>query len=309
MKVLILAFGADTGGQGIRLVEAFRRYEPSIEVRSAAGASNYMAYPWDLKWRQVELEGHFNAADVVHVRNTFGGVVRFERKRATPPRYVIQYHGSRFRQSSKAFLVEQRQHEAIGLASTLDLVDLAPDEVRWLPSPYEADFLAGFGQPKGENVVIAHAPSARMAKHTHLLLEVVGRLQRAFPVELDLIEGKTWQETLRRKGRADIVYDQLLHGYGNNSIEAWGMGIPVVSGIANSSARERMIGEWGSLPFAEATEDTLEAVLTRLVADASERALWAGIGRSHFLKYHDAPRVVERLAGIYREAVVLESAA
>jgi len=309
MKVLILAWGADTGGQGYRLMEAFRDHSPDITVRSAASSGNFMEYPSDLSWRRAELIETYLTADLIHVRNSFGGLHRLERNRRRQPEregprgLLIQYHGSRFRGMPEPFLVEQRHRGALGVASTLDLVELAPDEVRWLPAPYEESFLQGFRSPQEGPLVIAHAPSARMVKHTYEFLEVMRELGRHHDIQLDLIEGRPWRECLARKGRADIVYDQLLYGYGNNAIEAFGMGIPVVSGIQGEAARERMLAEWGELPFAEAQPETLLKVLNELIESEEARRLYARRGMNHFRRFHAAPRVVERLSAIYREAL------
>jgi hypothetical protein len=134
MKVLVLARTFDTGGQGWRIAEAFRN-EPDWDVRSMARVATYMAYPVDLPFRRKHLEELYQACDVIHVRNEFGLYDPLAAKYGPKP-VVIHYHGTRFRSSPNEHIREQRKRGAIGIVSTLDLWLLAPDELEWLPAPY-----------------------------------------------------------------------------------------------------------------------------------------------------------------------------
>lgn len=92
-------------------------------------------------------------------------------------------------------------------------------------------------------VLIAHAPTNREVKSTAAFLEAVDRLRaEGHDIEVDLIEGRTWDECLERKARADIYFDQVKLGYGNNSVECWGMGIPVIAGAAPVTLAARIAG-------------------------------------------------------------------
>ena len=78
---------------------------------------------------------------MVHLHNTFQTAKIMEPRGGKKPA-VIHYHGSAFRANPQGILAEQKQRGAIGLVSTLDLFLIAPDELEWLPSPYDLDWLA-----------------------------------------------------------------------------------------------------------------------------------------------------------------------
>src|SRR5690606_27554167 len=123
-----------------------------------------------------------------------------------------------------------------------------------------------------------------------LLEAAVRQLQaEGLPVELVLVEGRTWAECLTVKATADIYFDQVLLGYGCNAIEAWGMGIPVVAG-ADEWTLAQMRKEWNlgkrPMPFHEATEATIADALRELVQSPDLRAEVAKRGHAHAQKYH-----------------------
>jgi hypothetical protein len=139
--VLLISNQQDTGGQGIRVVEAFRRQSPDWDVRSVAKVQTYMAYPTDLPYRRRLLDELYPQMDVIHVRNTFEDYDRLAAKFGPKP-VVIHYHGTRFRGNPALYLRQQRERGAIGIVSTLDLWLIGPDELLWLPAPYSVDWLA-----------------------------------------------------------------------------------------------------------------------------------------------------------------------
>jgi hypothetical protein len=328
LSVLVLSFGADTGGQGVRLAAAFRRHAPDWHVRHSAVSTNYIAYPEDLPYRRGHLQRLYEQADVVHVRNTFSGLRPYERMAARrkpghKPGLVITHHGTAlrgphagttladWRANAAPLLAEARARGAVALTSTIDLECIAPDALTWSPSPYDLDWLRSFRQPNTDGrIVIGHAPTSRLVKSTHVFERAVARIRERRPnVDVDVIENVTWSQCLARKGRCDLFYDQMILGYGNNAIEAWGMGIPVVAGIADPDVRESMIDRWGELPFAEANETTLEDVLDDLVCDDDLRAFYGRLGASHVKRWHSERAVVPMLQAAYTRAVALQTEA
>ena len=79
------------------------------------------------------------------------------------------------------------------------------------------------------------------------------------------------------------------------------MDIPVVSGLADNRVRELMISRFGgrSLPFMEATPQTLEQVLEELTIDPELRKVLAKRGRKHVGLFHSGAAVVDRAVSIY----------
>lgn len=308
--VLILPLGADTGGVNWQITRAFDG-QPEWTVHSMISAFNYIDYPHDLSWDMDILRYWWMHADVLHFSHEFYRLRKIERMRLPRRPEVIHYHGTGFRENPDNYLRHQRAHRAIGLVSTLDLWLLAPQETEWLPCPYDLGWLAsqkcptspsvGVGGPG--TVKVAHAPTARKIKGTEAFLVAVERLQaEGLPVELELIEKVSWAECLRRKATADIYYDQTILGYGNNAIECWGMGIPVIAGGAQATLTE-MRSRFGELPFYEAKESTIYDALKALVMSKDLRSEYGERGLNHVRRFHDQKVVVEQLKDVYLRAL------
>ena len=320
LRVLSLQKGADTGGQAIRIKRAFERHAPdwSFRCMTQPPISNYIDYPYDLRWSNKTVRAMWPAVDVLHLHNSFGTIrwsEQHNRRLDHAKPAVLHYHGTQFRQHHAVLMDEQRERRGLGIVSTLDLHLLDPDELEWLPAPYDLDWLAGLRRHHGGSTIrIAHAPTNREIKSTAHFLAAIARLQsEGHDVEADLIEHASWAECLARKATADIYFDQSILGYGCNAIEAWGMGIPVVAGVDRERAAALghpigdVLGEYrrrfGELPFYPATEATIYDALLAMVTDPGLRATYAQRGQQHARRYHDEAAVVRQLQAIYHRAV------
>lgn len=299
MRVLNVG-NVDLGGDGIRTKQAFDRRAPGWTYNAVVRNRNYIRYPVDRPFREAAVLAQ--QADVIHARNSFRSA---RMAGALDKPLVITHHGTRFRNRPADVLAEQRAHGAIGLAATLDLWLLAPDELEWLPAPYDLDWLVNFRgdcrRDDGDPLRIGHAPTNRAIKSTAAFLAACDKLGRETPVEVVLIEGQSWAECLRLKARCDVYYDQVTLGYGNNAIEAWGMGCPVVAGAADDTLAEYQRC-FGSLPFVLADEGSIYHALASLV-EPIERTEWSLRGLLHVGQWHDERRVVEQLQRVYHRAV------
>lgn len=299
----------DTGGQSARLAKALRTHT-EVDARSMAVKSHLNRYPEDLRFNVTVAQQRFEEADVVHLHNTLEVPKRVWPQPHDKP-IILHHHGTRFRELHERIYQEANQAGAIQVASTIDLAILYPD-IYWLPSPFELDVLAAlrrgnteYRKLQGDNrrIRVAHAPTNRKVKSTALVIDVVTRLhEQGLPIELDLIERTSWLDCLTRKAKADILIDQLHLGYGNNAIEAWAMGIPVIAGVEDQKVLEAMQATFPT-PFLAATEATLEDVLRGLVADRAARDDWGSRGLAYVRRFHSDKYVAERLAGLYRMAI------
>jgi len=310
LNVVIFSAWYDTGGQGYRIKQAFDRYQQAYSVRAIHTMESFFAYPRDLRKGGTEVPQLFANADIIHARNGLEDVSRF-RTDLTGVGLVVQHHGTRFREEHARLYPEIREAGAIQVASTIDLTLLEP-EVEWLPSPYEPHELMALRTAARPPALkrepgplrVAHAPTNRLVKSTLAVMAAIIQLNKqGISAQLDLMERLPWDVVLARKAKADVYVDQLKLGYGNNAIEAWAMGVPVVAGVANPAVREAMIEAWGCLPFYEATEATLATRLAELAEDPALAYYWGSIGWNHVVKYHDAQLVSERLASIYAKAM------
>lgn len=296
LSVLNISPRTDIGGDGHRTALAFRKH--GWTYRHASKRANNYGFPADLSWK--EAQSAYWTADVIHHRQMFAG----------PPRpEIIQHHGSYARQHRDRLIAEQEHRRAIGIVSTLDLYLLGLGE--WIGAPYDLDWLASFRRPS-DILTIAHAGTNPESKSTGPFLAACERLSKE--VELRVLHiAAPWHECLRLKGTADIYFDQVLTGYGNNAVEAMGMGIPVIAGIEPAEARKRghlipdetpdeMDRRFGGMPFVRADEGTIYDAL-RLLVEPSQRRAWADRGSAHARRFHDERMVVRQLEDIYRRAV------
>jgi glycosyltransferase involved in cell wall biosynthesis len=149
-------------------------------------------------------------------------------------------------------------------------------------------------------VRIAHAPTDRNFKGTHYLIDAVARLQAAgLPVELDLIERVSNDETLERCKQADIIADQFIMGHhGVFTLEAMALGKPVLCFIRHADYLPTGV----DCPIVSTTPDDLEDTIKRLATSAELRQDLGRRGRQFVETVYAQPRVAERMARVY-EAV------
>jgi hypothetical protein len=302
MRILNASHVADTGGNGIRTAQAFVRLT-DWSYRSTCRTTNYLAYPRDLPWDNA-LEA-WRAADVVHVRDGFQAELLLGAPRRPT---VIHQHGTQFRRKGPKLLREQRRRRAIGLAATLDLYLMAPDDLVWAPALYDLAWLRSLRRRQDDGILrIAHAPTNRAIKGTEAFLAAAKRLGRELPVEVILIERQSWASCLEAKAIADVYFDQVALGYGNNAIEAWGMGQAVIAGAAQGTLDE-MNRRFGVLPFLLADEGSILEALRNL-ADPVKREFVARVGMRHAERFHSEAAGVAMLKAIYEAAAASQSVA
>jgi hypothetical protein len=264
--------------------------------------------------RPETIASLYEQSDVIHVRNNFDIARRIERKRRGQPKpLVIQHHGTMFRADHRFLMAQAQKLGAISLVSTLDMLRFAPKGLEWLPSPHDLDALARVragAQRDPDKIIIHHSPTNRRVKDTALFEEVGDALMAKYRhVECRVVEQMPWKDNIALKAEADIVYDQLKLGWGNNAIEAWAMGVPVVAGIESPAARDIMIDRLGALPIVEADATSLYDVLERLVLDPAERAAAGARGLKYARRWHDHRKVVEQLVDVYERAAAVEAVA
>jgi glycosyltransferase involved in cell wall biosynthesis len=306
MKVLSIHAGADTGGCSWGLYGAFQRVESDIEFDSVIRGTNYIQYDrvngWD---RAAEL---WDAADVVHMHNTTRTLDLMVRAGHRPKPFVLHHHGTHYRDNFERMNRDLRRlgkrNMARTVVATLDLLQQGPG-IPWSPAAHDLEALAKHRKRakgtigKDRPIRIGHAPTNREIKSTDAFLRACEKLAETHPVEVVLIENRTWAECLALKGTVDVYFDQVLLGYGNNAIEAWAMGIPVVCG-AEDFTLEEMTNRFGSLPFKLADEGSIYAALLDM-CDAKIRGDYSRRGKAHAQRWHDGTETVQVLTGVYAD--------
>ena len=297
----------DPAGVVSRFQDAAERFHGRLVIRSASKAKyEYLQFPMDIFWdgkSEPEIKRLGEEADVIHLNNSEAAYRRFRFRKPA----LLHHHGSLFRSNPRRMIDVARRMRWVQAVSTIDLTRPAPELLPWLPSAYNVTELHAFAEahrrePDGR-IRIVHCPTNREFKSTAVLEAAVRQLQaEKLPVDLVIVEQTPWAEALAIKATADIVFDQLAYGYGCNGIEAWCMGIPVVSG-ADEWTLGRMASEWPAIPFEEATERTLVDVLRTMVTSAELREDAAERGMAHVLRYHDEKPALAKLAELYAEAI------
>lgn len=316
MRVLVTSPGQDTGGMGIRIKRAFDKHGgPEWQARALRASENFIAYPADVETYRVprsEVRRLYAESDIIHHSNSLEALARYGQGQRKPS--VVTYQGSAFRAVPQNFLREAARAAAVQTVSTIDLLTLAPDVLRWSPHPIDIDAMQALraeALERPEAIVIHHSPTNRRVKSTALFLEAMERLTREDDrVRLQLVENARWIENLRLKARCDIMYDQLILGWGTNALEAWAMGIPVVAATEFGRVRAKMVEVIGDdLPPYEATADSLYDALRTLVNEPELRASYGQRGLEFVQRFHAEPVVVERLKGFYMDALEMHEAA
>lgn len=318
-RVLVWSTGQDTGGQGYRIGTAFKLHAPAWRVDVLNDSPSSLAYPEltvpaKAGHRRLLARDLYRSADVVHLRNSLRGWQQQDQGQGKPT--LLHHHGTLFREGHVRVSALARQIGAVEVASTLDLVLLEPG-LDWLPSPYEAEEMARLradGRADLRDMPgvlrVAHLPTNAKVKDSASILAALRQLQdEGHRLEIITnVDAKgharhvSWRTALWHKAKADIYVDQLTLGYGNNAVESWAFGQPVVAGVADPAVRDEMLRRWGVLPFVPATPDTVYLALLRLIESPTMRAEYAQIGREHFDRYHDSRRVVAQLQGLYASA-------
>jgi len=319
IRSLIFSMGTDPNGEALRYKAAADRHGGAAIRAVTRSTHSFKHLPVDILYANNAgaIRRLWAEADIIHLNNRAQGFELFADVGAKP--VLLHHHGSAFRTNPPLLLARAAREGWVQAASTVDLVELAPDVITWLPTAYDLDALAALRRAHRRTddgvVRIAHAPTMRTLKSTDALVAAVVALQdEGLRVELDLIERTTWAACLRRKASADIYFDQLYLGYGCNAIEAWGMGLPVIAGIdperaaevnhpIPASTRNRMLSEFGVLPFYEMTEAGLLDALRELVQSAQLRAEWAVRGMEHVARFHAQQPALERLVALYRRTI------
>lgn len=288
MRVLSIHQGADTGGSGWNLKRAFDEHSTSITFRSCAKKTNYIKYEHDLDWSQARTE--WRRANVVHLHNT----LRTMRLMGGAKPFVLHHHGTHFRTNSETLNRDVTAAGGRGIVSTLDLLRFG-EGLTWIPQTHRVDVRPVTTSRRTKKIRVGHAPTNRAIKDTDAFLAACEKLG----VEPVLIEGRTWAECLELKAGCDVLYDQVQLGYGNNAIEAWALGIPVIAG-ASDDILAIMRNEFDQLPFLAADASTLADAISAMTSRET-REQWARIGQAHIERWHDGQESVARLTAVYRE--------
>lgn len=310
MRLVILNADADTAGVGIALKRAFDKYAVGWETRAVCRARNYLDYPVDILWPYRErgriarrVGALVSAADVVHVMDSEAALDPFV-GRLKGKTVVVQYLGTHYRRNRRR---AERRARLFGAIQVTNSIDLISDRVPFLSVAADLEAIGKLrnGYQPGDRVRIAHAPTNRGVASTERVIAVVNELAKRYPIDFDLIEHVSNAQCIARKAKADIYVDRLtLGGFGLNAIECAALGVPVVAGLVGEEPRRRAFAMCGQLPWADATPETLPAVIEHLIIDRGWRAELAKRARAYAETWHSERAVVAQALGVYGHRLV-----
>lgn len=181
------------------------------------------------------------------------------------------------------------------IVSTPDLLRYEPRAV-WIPNPIRIEDYEFTDHFSHNPVVIAHAPTDRQRKGTHWVIDAVAQLQHeGYQVKLDLVEGISHTEALKRYARADIVAEQFVVGWhGDVATECMAMGKPVLCYILPELTS--YIGD--ALVPTEPSE--LASHLKALVSSVEARKLQGMRGRLYVREKHNSRKIAHDIIRLYQ---------
>lgn len=156
--------------------------------------------------------------------------------------------------------------------------------------------------PKISNLVplIVHSPSKRGTKGTKFVIEAIEKLKKNHNLEFVLIENMERLEALELVKNCDIFVDQLIGGgYGSASVEAMGLGKPVLCYINEVTGKNYP----KSLPIINSNPENILVNLKELICNAKLRNEIGQKSRTYIEKYH-CDKFNSELIKIFYERVI-----
>jgi glycosyltransferase involved in cell wall biosynthesis len=284
LKILSISKN-DWAGCGYFLSDAINECTEHHSIAARLEAS-LLEFPYDLVGLRGQQIGRLcDWADVIHIHDAAFGFGTLRKP------VVITHHGTKFRKAPDAYIKGARQMMRLITVATPDLTRFGP--------PLMPDCRPDLSQYRnlGNEFTVIHAPTKRDVKGTKRVIAACKKVG----VKLDLIENLTWEECMKRKGRGHLLIDQFKDGYGCNAIEAWSMGIPVISD-GTDEVIDAIYNKFKGIPFVR-PYSTLEDTIVNLRDDRNAWATAAAVGHQHYLDYHSYEATSRLAIWVYEQAI------
>lgn len=150
---------------------------------------------------------------------------------------------------------------------------------------------------KSSKLKIVHAPSARIAKGSDIILIIIEKLKTVYDFEYLELNNMTHEDVLNNIKDADIFIDQIVLGsYAMAAMEAMSFGKPVISYIIPFYYE---MGIPKDCPIINANRDNLYIELEKLITSDKLRLSIGKQSRLYIEKYHDSRILSNKLLAIY----------
>ena len=201
---------------------------------------------------------------------------------------ICCYTGSDLR--TRGVIQEMDEASDFNFTLEFDHLKLHPN-IEHLFYPFDIDAYEIRLEPVTAPIKIGHAPTNRFAKGSAVIISAIMELQNESDVELVLIENLTHQESITRKRECHIFVDQIGDlGYGLNSLEALGMGIPTCSCLASGFEEK-----YSDHPFVVIDETNIKQKLKELIDNKNLRKNLGLKGRNWVEKNHNSKQTVSHI--------------
>lgn len=160
-----------------------------------------------------------------------------------------------------------------------------------------------------EPLRVLHAATSRKKKGTTYLIDAVEKLKNeGYNIDLDLCEGISHDELIKRYKKCHVSVVALLGGwYGTAAIEAMAIGRPIISFIRPSFFKYVNIRQ-EEIPIINANKDTIYNVLKTVLGysysdlkDLSEKTY------NFVHRYHDPKAITNQMVEIYKQIWKIEA--
>lgn len=288
MNILIIA-RADHSGAGYAL-KCSVNLHTDHECRAIAYKGTWLEYGHDImEPAPAQVAKWAEWADVVNVH----GNTLIDPAISGKP-IVTTYHGSYYRNHWQELNTRDRLRGYVQTALTIDLAQHGP---RWIGRAMED---LGESLDQSEAYTVVHSPTQPRRKGTAWVRQACAQAG----AQLDVITKVSNIECLRRKARGHVLVDQVgpsAYGYGTSALEAWSMGLPVISGCSDELF-QAIVGKVGYCPFVR-VQSVVELRDAILALQSAEYRRWAEQGRGYVRRYHDPAYVAGEFVRACREAI------
>jgi Flp pilus assembly protein TadD len=262
---------------------------------------DYLSYDRDLVLSDGQRPEFDEAQKIIHNAD-FYHIGRFPMnfgqidwsKILRPDNCVVQYYGSEIRGHAKLIYQWHRDNNILGISCwDYTMIEDAPllyhvntmcDTERVKPCV-----------PQTEIVRICHPPTNRAFKKIDLFLGVMEDLKNRYPVEAELIEGRSNEECLEIKRRCHITYDQISVGiYGLSAIESMAAGHAVLCGMSNFAT-----SYFPNNPIIHVHENNLKEKIEYLLQNRDEIVKAGKAGADWVREHHNPDKIVGQICWLY----------
>lgn len=183
-------------------------------------------------------------------------------------------------------------NDLIGLGKRAIMVPTAIDLKQWQPTHFKHE----------KKIYLLHSTNHRIYKGTRFILKAVSELKKeGLPIELILVEGKSFKECVQLYKKADIFIPNVITGWsGLSQIEGMAMGKPVISYIKPEIAKFHNYYA-RSCPIINANPDNLKEAIIKLVKNPEFRKKVGQKGLEYASRYHSLEFTGKLRVAIYEK--------